>query len=391
MQPLEGSARVPDVWLAQGTVRQFVRVTAGGTHVRLRLSNVFGTAPLVIAGVHLARAADARTAGAIDLASDRPVLFGGHPDVVIPPGAEWLSDPVDLTLKPLATVAVSLRLAAALAQQTGHVASHATSYFAPGDQLAARDMIGAGTAEHWLALSGIDVDGAGAGAIVALGDSITDGSHSVTDANGRWPDIVADVLAARSTRPPAVLNLGIGGNRVLLDGVGPNTMARFDRDVLGQSGIRKIILLEGINDLGTLTRAGPVGATVHADLVNRLIDAYEQIIVRAHQRGITVIGATLLPFAGAASYHPAPTSEADRIAINRWISGNCHFDNVVDLDAVVRDPAVPDRLLPAYDSGDHLHPSPAGYRAIGNAIAAMIATAGTAKTRTRTLSCQRRR
>jgi lysophospholipase L1-like esterase len=371
MQPLDGASRVPDAWLTGATVRQFVRVTAAGRRVRLRLSNAFGTSPLALAGVHVARANAVHPTGAIDTASDRPVLFDGRPVVVIPPGAEWLSDPVDLPLAPVATVAVSLRLATAPAEQTGHIASHATSFFAHGDRLAAPDMAGAATAEHWLTLAAVEVDEAPGGVVAALGDSITDGSHSVTDANGRWPDILADALATLSARPPAVLNLGIGGNRVLLDGVGPNMLARLERDVLSQPGLTTIVLLEGINDIGTLTRAGPVAAAEHAALVRRLIGAYGQVVARAHRRGIAVIGATLLPFAAAASYHPDRAEEADRAAVNRWIRGACHFDGVVDLDKAVRDPAAPDHLLPAYDSGDHLHPSPAGYRMIGDAVAAV--------------------
>lgn len=302
MQPLEGAARVPDAWLTGATVRQFVRVTAAGRRVRLRLSNAFGTAPLALVGVHVARADAVHPTGAIAAASDRPVLFDGRPDVVIPPGAEWLSDPVDLPVAPLATVALSLRLAAAPAEQTGHIASHATSFFAPGDRLAAPDMAGAATAEHWLALAGVEVDEAPGGVVAALGDSITDGSHSVTDANGRWPDILADALATRLAHPPAVLNLGIGGNRVLLDGVGPNMLARLERDVLSQPGLTTVVLLEGINDIGTLTRAGPVGAQEHAALVLRLIGAYAQTVARAPARGdgdrrhaVAVRGCRLLP------------------------------------------------------------------------------------------------
>jgi lysophospholipase L1-like esterase len=174
--------------------------------------------------------------------------------------------------------------------------------------------------------------------------------------------------ADKSTRMMGVLNEGIGGNRLLLDGLGPNALARFDRDVLAQTGVRAVIVLEGVNDLGTLTRDHDVSAEEHTALVGRIEGAYAQMIERAHAHGIRVIGATILPYGGSNYYHPGPESEADRQAINAWIRGAGHFDAVVDFDKLTRDPAHPDRLLPAYDSGDHLHPGPAGYKAMGEAI-----------------------
>ncbi len=174
--------------------------------------------------------------------------------------------------------------------------------------------------------------------------------------------------ADKSTRANGVLNEGIGGNRLLLDGLGPNALARFDRDVLAQTAVRAVIVLEGVNDLGTLTRDHDAPAEEHAALVSRIEAAYTQMIERAHAHGIRVIGATILPFAGSGYYHPGPESEADRLAVNAWIRGAGHFDGVVDFDKLTRDPAHPDRLLPAYDSGDHLHPSPVGYKAMGDAV-----------------------
>src|SRR6185437_3019857 len=184
-----------------------------------------------------------------------------------------------------------------------------------------------------------------------------------------WPDDLARRLeGSASTRNLSVLNAGIGGNRLLLDSLGPNALARFDRDVLAQPGVRYLIVLEGVNDLGTATRLAPISAAQHTLLVHRIIAAYEQIVLRAHAHGITVIGGTITPYQGSNYYHPGPASEADRQAINAWIRQPGHFDALVDFDRAVRDPGHPDRMLPAYDSGDHLHPSPAGYRAMAAAI-----------------------
>jgi lysophospholipase L1-like esterase len=240
----------------------------------------------------------------------------------------------------------------------------------PGDLVSAEEMPGAKKIEHWYQIAGIDVAAPRAGAaIVALGDSITDGRGSTTNGNDRWTDVLARRLQqGAATRTLGVLNHGIGGNHLLTDGLGPNALARFDRDVLAQPGVRYLIVLEGINDLGALARAGDAPSEVHASLVQRIIAAYEQIILRAHINGIEVIGATLLPYTGSAYYHPGPADETDRNAINHWIRGAGHFDSVLDFDRTMRDPLHPERLNPAFDSGDHLHPSPAGYAAMGRAI-----------------------
>jgi len=205
--------------------------------------------------------------------------------------------------------------------------------------------------------------------IVALGDSITDGRGSTTNGNDRWTDRLAQRLQADpATRHLAIVNQGIGGNRLLNDGLGPNALARLDRDVLAQPGVRYLILLEGINDIGTLTRETPVSDVEHARLVSRIIGAYRQIVMRARAKGIKVIGGTILPFAGNDYYHPDARNEADRQAVNSWIREPGNFDAVVDFDRAMRDPVRPDRLLPRYDVGDALHPSPEGYRAMAEAI-----------------------
>jgi len=367
-QPIEPAGTAPDVDLAGVTLRQVVRISIGGDRVRLRLSNAFGTAPLTLSAVHVARAV-APGSPRIDAATDKAVTFAGRGDVTIPAGADYLSDPIDMPIAPRADLAVSIRFDEPPAQQTQHTASHATAWTLAGDHVAAADLPGAKAFVHWLQISGVEVSRTSGGAIVALGDSITDGSWSTTDGNDRWPDVLATRLQADPrTAGLGVLNVGIGGNRVLLDGRGPSALARFDRDVLAQAGARYLIVLEGVNDLGTLTKTQPATPEAHADLVRRLTAAYAQIIARAHQHGLRVYGATILPFGGAVSYHPDAANEADRQAVNAWIRTPGHFDGVIDFDAATRDPANPDRLLPTYDSGDHLHPSPAGYRAMGKAI-----------------------
>ena len=224
--------------------------------------------------------------------------------------------------------------------------------------------------EHWYQLSGVDVGAASDAASVAiLGDSITDGHGATTNGNDRWPDVLARRLQANpGLRNIGVLNEGIGGNHLLTDGLGPNALARFDRDILAQTAVKFVLVLEGVNDLGGLARTAEASAAEHAALVQRIIAVDEQLIARAHAHAIRIVGCTILPYVGSGYYHPGPASEADRQAVNAWIRGPGHFDAVVDFDQVTRDPDHAERLRAAFDSGDHLHPSPAGYAAMGNAV-----------------------
>ncbi len=360
---------LPPATLSDVTIRQIFHLSIGGTTLRVHLSNSFGTEPLHFSSVHIARPLSA-SSSAIEPASDKALSFAGSEDVTVPAGAEYISDPISFPAAALSNVAVTFHLDALPAQQTGHPGSRATSYYIHGDLVSAASLPGAQQVDHWYQVSGIDVLApAKSASIVALGDSITDGHASTTNGNDRWTDVLAQRLQASSIgRDISVLNQGIGGNHLLTDGLGPNTLARFDRDVLAQSGVHWLIVFEGVNDLGGLTRKVEVSAAEHALLVHRILGAYQQIVIRAHAQGIRVLGATITPDTGSDYYHPGPRSEADRQAINQWIRTPGNFDAVLDFDKAMRDPQHPDRLLPAYDCGDHLHPSPAGYRVMGEAV-----------------------
>jgi lysophospholipase L1-like esterase len=335
----------------------------------VHLTNAFGEAPLHFTSVHIARPLAADTA-AIDPASDHALTFAGASDVTVPAGAEVVSDPVPLTVAPLSNLAVTYHLDDPPAPETSHPGSRATTYFVHGDKVSAATLQNPGTIEHWYQVSEIDVQAASsAGVIAALGDSITDGHATTTNGNDRWTDVLAARLQqSAATKNIAVLNDGIGGNHLLIDGLGPNALARFDRDVLAPDGVRWLIVFEAVNDLGGLAREPNATPADHATLVQRIIGAYQQILDRAHAHGLRVYGATITPDGGSGYYHPDSQSEADRKAVNDWIRAPGHFDAVLDFDQIVRDPQQPDRMLPAFDSGDHLHPGPAGYRAIGNSI-----------------------
>ncbi len=356
---------------ADATLRQIVRVTSGGTRIRLKLSNAFGTAPLRFDAVSVAASADNTTARIVS-GTSHAVTFGGQVSVTIPAGAEYVSDPIDMAVAPLSDIVISTWQSAGVTALTSHPGSRATSYLVHGNHVADTDLADSSTSgakhfDHWFDIAAIDVEGpATTGAIAVLGDSITDGYGVKPNTNTRWPDALMQKLQA-AHRPLSVLNFGIGGNRLLLDGLGPNALARLDRDVFAQAGVKYLVVFEGVNDLGTLTRDAPVDAAAHADLVTRMLTSYAQLIDQAHAHGLTVIGATITPYMGNTYYHPTAENEADRQAINAWIRAPGHFDGVIDFDAIARDPADATRLNPAYDSGDHLHPTN-GYTAMGNAV-----------------------
>jgi lysophospholipase L1-like esterase len=345
------------------TLRQIVHTTLGGDRVRVTFSNVFSAAPLTIGAAHVAlRAKDAGIAAD----SDRTLTFGGGASTTIPAGALAVSDPVALAVPAFADLAVDLYLPESVEGQTMtvHRGALQTSYLSAGNHAGEAQWPDAVKITSWYFLQAVEVAAPEHTAVVvAVGDSITDGSGSTADANNRWPDQLARRLAERNKGAKvAVLNAGIGGNRVLSEGTpeaGINVLARFDRDVLMQSGVTHVIVMEGINDIGN-ARENPTPAA------EALIAAHKQLIERAHTHGLKVFGGTLTPFEGAAYY--TAIGEAKRQAVNDWIRAGKSYDGVVDFDAAVRDPAQPKRFLPEYDRGDHLHPSDAGYEAMGRAI-----------------------
>ncbi|HTV24109.1 MAG TPA: SGNH/GDSL hydrolase family protein [Polyangiaceae bacterium] len=352
----------PAPGFAGAALRQVAQPAIGGSRVRASFSNAYGERPLVFRAAHIAASA---ALGAIGPGA--ALTFDGRGSVTIQPGAVMVSDPVELEVRPFANLAVTVALDDAPPQSiTGHPGSRTTSFFQPGADVAAGDLSSGTSVDHWYFLSQVDVwTDAEARAVVTLGDSITDGRGSTTNQNDRWPNNLARrLLANPATARVSVLNQGIGGNRILRDGLGPNMLARFDRDVLAIPQVRWLIVLAGINDLGTAKgarEAGEPGATA-ADL----IAAYRQMIVRARAHGISVYGATILPFEGFSYF--SPRGEADRQAINQWMRGSGELDGVIDFDAVGRDPNAPSRLSAALDGGDHLHPSAAGYRIMADAI-----------------------
>lgn len=349
--------------LNDATLRQIVHVSIGGASIRVRFSNTFGATPLEISSAHVAVSAGP---GAIRPDSDKALTFSGQPSVSIPPGAPMFSDPLAFNLAAQSDLAITIHIATAPDAVTTHPGSRATSYLQSGDAVSAADLSSATKVEHWYFLDDVDVQSsAAAGAVVTFGDSITDGAHSTENANTRWPDDLARRLAAnKKTAGIGVLNEGIGGNRLLHDMTGPNALARFDRDVLSQSGVRWLIILEGINDLGAHGRTPLRDEKIPT--AQELIAAYQQMILRAHTHHIRVFGATILPYQGAGYF--SSVGEADRQTINQWIRTSGAFDAVIDLDAATRDPQKPTQLAPTADSGDHLHPGDVGYKAMADAI-----------------------
>ncbi|MGA2535608.1 MAG: SGNH/GDSL hydrolase family protein [Terracidiphilus sp.] len=345
------------------TLREIVHISIGGKELRVRFTNEFGSDPLTIADAHLAISDGGAS---IQAATDHSITFGGSVTVKIPPGSALFSDPVSLETPAQSDVAISFYLPPQIMRtETFHDFADQNNFVSNGDVAGAASLAQPTTLASWYFLDGIDVPAAEAGrAIVALGDSITDGAHSTLNANRRWPDVLAArLLEKRSLGRVSVLNEGIGGNRIVNNGYGPSAVARLDRDVLGQDGVHYVIVLEGINDIGRLQRLQTPEDEITAQQLelglSRIADA-------AHEHGIKAIGATLTPYGGAGYY--SDKGEQIRRELNDWIRKSGIFDGVVDFDKITADPLNPNQFNPLYDCGDHLHPNDAGYKAMGEGI-----------------------
>ena len=334
------------------TVRLITHISLGGERFRIRLSNHYGTKPVAIGEVHLALRGDGPK---ILPGSDRPLTFSGKTALSIPAGGVVLSDPVDLKAPSASDLAISMFMPAGpVIASTVHYSAQQTSYVAAGNVCAAEDLPENATVSSWPYLAGVDVMAPIAfGTIVTLGDSITDGSNSTSNTNRRWPDILAGRLLAQKGNKLAVVNAGIGGNRVISDtnnvAYGQNALARFDRDVLSTPGLKYVFLFEGVNDVG--------GATAED-----IIFGMKQLIERAHERGIKIVGSTIMPL------RTQPAVHAKRQAVNEWIRTGKAFDGFVDFDKTISNPEQAGQFQKVYDSGDNLHPNDAGHKAMGEAV-----------------------
>ncbi len=358
---------------ANQTIRQTVRVSVGGGRVRLRLSNEYGVKPLVVGAARIALSDDK---GNIKAGTDKPVLFSGRPGVTIPAGAPFLSDPIDLNVDALTSLSISLYFPEDTGPCTCHVTGVQNGFVSDAGDFTAKAFTPAQTIQFRAFISGVDVESSATPvrSVVVLGDSISDGVGATLDANRRWPDLLANRLNAKGAKGWGVVNMGISGNRVLGDGAGQSALARFDRDVLSVTGVKTVVVFEGVNDLGIAYGKfpdGPLAERFRALAGKKvtqedMIAGYRQLIARAHARGLKVIAATITPYGGAMYY--SEEGEAVRQAINTWIRTGKEVDGVIDFDAALRDPAKPEQIKDGFHAGDHLHGSDAGYAAMAAAI-----------------------
>src|SRR5580698_3631635 len=360
--PAPGRAGALPAGFNNQTVRMVVHTSIGGRRARIQLSNAFGTVALKIGAAHVAlRDKESE----IVPASDHALTFSGKASFTIPPGAEIISDPLNLDVPKLGDLVISVYVPGEVPAPTTHGTGLQTTYISTaGDFTASPSIADATKSQAWYLISSVDVVAPPeTRLVVAYGDSITDGATSTPDTDSSWPSQLAQrLLANKATTNVAIVNQGISGNRVLADGAGVSALARFDRDVLAQPGVQWLIVMEGINDIGLGAKAAGDAAVTADDL----IAAHQQMIERAHRRGIKVIGATLTPFAGAAYY--SDEGEAIRTALNDWIRTGKAYDAVIDFDAATKDPDNPKQIRPAYNIRDHLHPNDAGYKAMADAF-----------------------
>lgn len=355
-QLVEMQNNPPSPGLSNNTLRQIVHVSIGGDSLRMRFTNEFSTSSVTMHSVHIAVSTGS---GSIDTTTDKTMYFNGSPEVTMSPGTAVTSDPFQFLLQPLSDVAITIYFGDTSPDVTGHPGSRTTSYILTGNEVTKADFSGAVTTDHWYIINTIDVKASDSTyAVAILGNSITDGRGSGTNKQNRWPDELARRLQANpATQHVAVLNEGIGGNCVLAGGLGPFALSRFERDVLNQNGVKWLIILEGINDIGNAWGTG---------VANNLINAYTQMIQNAHANGVFVYGATLLPMKGSSYY--STSHETERQTVNNWIRNSGYFDAVIDFDMALRNAADTLCLCLEADTGDHLHPNEAGHRMMAEAV-----------------------
>lgn len=349
----------PAPGLAENTLRQIIKVSIGGEHIRLRFSNLFSDQPTVLKKVSIANVLEAP---AIDKYTQKILSFNGNPEIIVKPGAEVFSDDLNFQLKAGQLLAITIYYGVSSEKTSGHPGSRTTSYILPGDHISDDIFSGAVKTDHWYSIMGLDVMASkNTSNIICLGNSITDGRGSGTNKQNRWTDILAARLAAnKTTKNIGILNLGIGGNCVVRGGLGPTALERFDRDVLSQAGAKWLVILEGINDIGGIKRAEDAPAKAQ-----EIIDAYKIMIQKAHAKGLKVYGCTILPF--QKSFYDAPFKQEARDIVNAWIRNN-NFDAVIDFDKEMASKEDAKTILANMHDGDFLHPNELGYQRMGEAI-----------------------
>jgi lysophospholipase L1-like esterase len=360
-QLVEPHNNPPAPGLSNNSIREIVRVSIGGKYIRVKFSNEHSKSPVTLKSVNIAASTGN---GNIDIASLRELKFNGQSEYIMQPGAVLVSDPVKFDLKPRMDVAITLYIGNTSETVTGHPGSRTTSYIIQGNDKNVTDFSNAVKTDHWYIISGIDVvSPKKARAVAIIGNSITDGRGSGTNLQNRWPDIFSErLLENKSTKNVGVLNLGIGGNCVLRGGLGPTALRRYDKDVLGQSGVKWVVIFEGVNDLGGIPDIEDVANKKADDLIN----AYKEMINKAHEKGLKVYGATIMPFKKNGYYKPY--REMARNKVNEWIRTGGFFDAVIDFDKTIRNPADTACMIESLQDNDYLHPNQAGHRKTGESV-----------------------
>lgn len=359
-QLVETHNNPPQPGLTNNSLRQVVRVSIGGKTMRVKFSNEHSKSPVTLKSAQIAAS---KGGSAIDLKTNKSLTFGGKTDLTLAAGAIAYSDPISFKLTPRMDVAITLYFGETSTDVTGHPGSRTTSYLVKGNNPAVADFTGAVTTDHWYIINGIDVKASGKTASVAIiGNSITDGRGSTTNQQNRWPDILSErLLQNKKTKKIGVLNMGIGGNCVLAGGLGPTAVVRYERDILNQAGVRWAIVYEGINDIGNL----PNNEAAATNRAKALIDAYKQMIEKAHAKGITIYGATIMPVKGNGYY--GAYREVCRNTVNEWIRTSGAFDGVIDFNKAMRDPSDTAKMKDSLQD-DYLHPNVAGHKAMGEFV-----------------------